>query len=249
MQAFIIKETRGFVALCTMALLATACQTEQVTEENVEQKPKVEKITVVPDFRVEHLYSPSENKKGSWVAMTFDDRGRMIVSDQYGALYRLALPEIGADTLTSEPQQLVFPQDEWENDSTQTKIGMGYAQGLLWAFNSLYVVVNHNSDDKLEKSSGLYRLKDTDNDDQFDEIVQLKQFEGEGEHGPHSIILAPDGESLYLVLGNHTDVPPMDSYLLPSNWEEDNVFQQIKDPRGHANDRMAPGGFIVKTDS
>src|SRR3546814_15565627 len=101
----------------------------------------------------------------------------------------------------------------------------------------------------MEKSSGLYRLKDTDNDDQFDEITQLKVFNGQGEHGPHSIIPAPDGESLYLVLGNHTDVPKMDSYLLPSNWNEDNIFPLIKDPRGHANDRMAPGGYIVKTDS
>src|SRR5690606_15758570 len=245
----VIRKKPGFIAICASLLLATACQTEQVDEKVVDQKPKVQKITVVPDFVVEHLYSPSENKKGSWVAMTFDDKGRMIVSDQYGALYRLDMPEIGSDTLTSEPQQLVFPQDKWENDSTQTKIGMGYAQGLLWAFNSLYVVVNHRGGSTLEKSSGLYRLKDTDNDDQFDEITQLKVFNGEGEHGPHSIILAPDGESLYLVLGNHTDVPEMDSYLLPSNWDEDNIFQLIKDPRGHANDQMAPGGFVVKTDS
>ncbi len=27
--------------------------------------------------------------------MTFDDKGRMIASDQYGALYRLQLPKAG----------------------------------------------------------------------------------------------------------------------------------------------------------
>ncbi len=248
MQTFIRKKT-GFIAVCISLLTVTACQTEDTKKESAAKKPKVEKITVATDFVVEHLYSPSENKKGSWVAMTFDDKGRMITSDQYGALYRLEMPEIGSDTLTSEPQQLVFPDDQWENDSTQTKIGMGYAQGLLWAYNSLYVVVNHNGGSNMEKSSGLYRLRDTDNDDQFDEITQLKVFDGHGEHGPHSIILAPDGESLYLVLGNHTDVPKMDSYLLPSNWNEDNIFQRITDPRGHATDRMAPGGFVVKTDS
>ena len=245
----LFKETRSLLIFCTSLLLLAACQTKPEDDMEVDRKPKVEKLTVAPGFRAEHLYSPSEHQKGSWVAMTFDDRGRMIVSDQYGALYRMELPEIGADTLTSEPEQLIFPQDQWENDTTQTKFGMGYAQGLLWAFNSLYVVVNHNSDDKMENGSGLYRLKDTDNDDQFDEVVQLKVFDGEGEHGPHSIILAPDGQSLYLVLGNHTDVPVMDSYMLPANWREDNLLPQIKDPRGHANDRMAPGGFIVKTDS
>ncbi len=244
-----MRKTSGFIATCTILLIASACQTEKTDNEPIVKKTKVEKITVAPDFVVEHLYSPSDNKKGSWVAMTFDDRGRMIVSDQYGALYRIELPEIGSDTLTSEPQQLVFPEDSWENDSTQTKMGMGYAQGLLWAFNSLYVVVNHDGKANMEKNSGLYRLRDTDNDDQFDEITLLKLFDGHGEHGPHSIVLGPDGESLYLIFGNHTDVPPLEGYLLPSNWNEDNILQQITDPRGHATDRMAPGGFIVKTDS
>lgn len=249
MQTF-MKKCPGLVAAFATLLLASACQTdEKETEQQVKLKPKVEKINVAPDFVVEHLYSPSENKKGSWVAMTFDDKGRMITSDQYGSLYRITLPEIGADTLTAEPERLAIPGDEWKDDTTQTKVGMGYAQGLLWAFNSLYVMVNHRGDDKFEKSSGLYRLKDTNNDDQFDEIKLLKSFNGEGEHGPHSIILAPDGKSLYLVCGNHTDVPEMDSYLLPSNWNEDNIFQLIKDPRGHATDRMAPGGWIAHTDS
>ena len=34
--------------------------------------------------------------------MTFDDKGRMIASDQYGYLYRLTIPPIGADTNTSK---------------------------------------------------------------------------------------------------------------------------------------------------
>lgn len=249
MQNF-LKKCPGLAVALTTLLLASACQTDvKETEPAKEVKDKVKKINVAPDFVVEHLYSPSENENGSWVAMTFDDRGRMITSDQYGALYRIQIPEIGSDTLTTEPERLVIPGDEWEGDTTQTKFGMGYAQGLLYAFNSLYVMVNHRGDEAFEKSSGLYRLKDTDNDDQFDDIQLLKSFEGNGEHGPHSIILAPDGQSIYLVCGNHTDVPPMDSYLLPSNWEEDNIFQSIKDPRGHANDRMAPGGWIAHTDS
>ena len=40
--------------------------------------PKVAKLKLLPDFKAEHLYSPSEHKNGSWVAMTFDDKGRMI---------------------------------------------------------------------------------------------------------------------------------------------------------------------------
>jgi putative heme-binding domain-containing protein len=76
----------------------------------------------------------------------------------------------------------------------------------------------------------------------------MKQLKGDGEHGPHSIKLSPDEKSLYVIAGNHTDVPQMEASRVPTNWQEDNIFPLIKDPRGHANDRMAPGGWIAKVD-
>ncbi|MGD1893372.1 MAG: heme-binding protein, partial [Cyclobacteriaceae bacterium] len=79
-------------------------------------------------------------------------------------------------------------------------------------------------------------------------ITLLKSLVGWGEHGPHSIIPSPDGESLYVIAGNHTDLPEMDYYRLPKVWEDDNLFPQIKDPRGHSNERGAPGGWIAKID-
>jgi putative heme-binding domain-containing protein len=219
--------------------------------------PKLNKLKLLPGFRAEHLYSPSENKRGSWVAMTFDDRGRMITSDQYGFLYRLELPPVGSDTaLKPRIEKLNLPAPDSARlvssgkgvDSTASRVGMGYAQGLLWAFNSLYVMVNHKSDTNFVRGSGLYRLKDTDGDDQLDQITLLKEFKGEGEHGPHSIVLSPDKQSLYLVCGNFTDVPEMDAYRLPRVWGEDNLFPAIKDPRGHAVDRMAPGSWVARID-
>jgi putative heme-binding domain-containing protein len=127
---------------------------------------------------------------------------------------------------------------------------MGFAQGLLYAFNSLYVMVNHNSDKNFDKNTGMYRLQDTDGDDQFDKITLIKSLAGEpGEHGPHSIILSPDKKSIYISAGNHVDVPEMETYRLPPVWQEDNLFPQIKDPRGHANNRKAPGGWIAHMDS
>lgn len=210
---------------------------------------KIDKLKLLPGFKAEHLYSPSDNKQGSWVAMTFDDKGRMITSDQYGFLYRLELPPVGSGPQKPKIEKLKISLSPLPSaDTTKPKVGMGYAQGLLWAFNSLYVMVNHNSDTTFAKGSGLYRLQDTDNDDQLDQITLLKALKGEGEHGPHSVVLAPDKQSLYVISGNHTDVPKMDSYRLPSNWQEDNLFPQIKDPRGHANDRMAPGGWIAHID-
>ena len=218
---------------------------EAVESEN----PKISKLKLPADFKVDHLYSPSENDHGSWVAMTFDDRGRMITSDQYGALYRLALSGIGTDSLASIERLDIGRTNAELADTTKPRLEMGYAQGLLYAFNSLYVMVNNRANKDFEKGSGLYRLQDTDGDDQFDKITLLKALEGQGEHGPHSVVLAPDKKSIYVVAGNHTDVPEMDAYRLPPVWQEDNLFPLIKDPRGHANNRMAPGGWIAKIDS
>lgn len=231
----------GFVLFGTAWVRMQDAGTSQPPAPN----PKLDKLKLLPGFKAEHLYSPSENKQGSWVSMTFDNKGRMIASDQYGRLYRLEIPPIGGGQAKVMPLN-IKPQP---GDTTKAKIGLGYAQGLLWAFNSLYVMVNHRSDKTFPTGSGLYRLQDTDGDDQFDKITLLKALKGEGEHGPHSVVLAPDKKSIYVICGNHTDVPEMDSYRLPKVWKEDNLFPQIKDPRGHANDRMAPGGWIANIDS
>ncbi len=212
--------------------------------------PKIDKLKLPPGFKAEHLYSQEEHEQGSWVAMTFDNKGRMITADQYGAIYRLELPVQG-DTTKPKVEKLIIGTEADRNaDTTTLKVGMGFAQGLLYAFNSLYVMVNHNSDKNFDKNTGLYRLQDTDGDDQFDKVTLLRSFSGEpGEHGPHSMKLSPDGKSIYMSAGNHVDVPQFDIYRLPPVWQEDNLFPQIKDPRGHANNRKAPGGWIAHIDS
>lgn len=202
---------------------------------------KVDKIRLQPGFKLEHLISPSDEKIGSWVSMTFDDRGRLICSDQYGGLFRVTVPPLGT---SAKPmiEKLKFGKGA-------DTLGIGNAHGLLYAFKSIYVMVNVRAKPNSgTRGSGLYRIQDLDGDDQFDKITLLKEFKGDGEHGPHSIILSPDKQAIFLISGNHTDVPPMDAYRLPNNWQEDNMFPLIKDPRGHANDRYAPGGWIAKID-
>lgn len=236
-----------FLLALSIVVLAAACQQkETVTSSN----PKIDKLKLPTGFKAEHLYSPGDNEQGSWVAMTFDNKGRMITADQYGALYRLELPAIG-DTSKAKIEKLIIGSEaDRSTDTTTLKIGMGFAQGLLYAFNSLYVMVNHNSDKNFDKNTGMYRLQDTDGDDQFDKITLIKSLAGEpGEHGPHSIILSPDKKSIYITAGNHVDVPEFETYRLPPVWKDDNLFPQIKDPRGHANSRQAPGGWIAHMDS
>jgi putative heme-binding domain-containing protein len=229
--------------LSVILLFGFGCNQKE-GERQLTGNPKLDKLKLPDGFVAELLYSPGENEQGSWVAMTFDDKGRMITSDQYGFLYRLELPPIGSDsTVKPQVEQLQI------GNVADSLVGMGYAQGLLYAFNSLYVVVNNDPNEKFGLPTGLYRIQDLDGNDQFETITQLKELKGEqGEHGPHSLKLTPDGKGIYLIAGNHVDVPEMNHYRLPRVWQEDNLFPLIKDPRGHANDRKAPGGWLARID-
>ncbi len=192
----------------------------------------VGRINVPPGFEVELLYSVPIEEQGSWVAMTFDDKGRMIVSDQYGKLYRVTVPAIGTE------------------DDIQIKplnIDIGMAHGLLYAFDSLYAMVNgSNKDDDDKFRTGMYRVVDSDGDGELDEVRQLRKLTGAGEHGPHSMVLSPDGKSLFVCAGNHTDVTEFDESRVPRNWGEDILLDRMWDARGHARGRLAPGGWIAK---
>ena len=160
--------------------------------------------------------------------MTVDPKGRLIVSDQYGKLYRVTLPPVG----TKGGEIGVEPIDA----------PIGEAHGLLWAFDSLYVVVNRGR----TYESGLYRVTDTNNDDRLDKVELLRKLDGGGEHGPHAVILAPDGKSLYVVAGNATRLTELDGSLVPRVWGEDNLLPRMVDGAGFMTNEKAPGGHIYR---
>jgi glucose/arabinose dehydrogenase len=186
-------------------------------------------------FVAEQVYEVPNAEQGSWICLTVDNRGRLIASDQKGSLYRMTPPAAGStDVATVE----------------QIDLQIGMAMGLLYAHNSLYVMVNGKTAD----GPGLYRLRDTDDDDCYDTVEFLRGIQppnrpGSG-HGPHAIVPAPDGKSLYIVCGNMAGLPVggFDSSRVPLNWNEDQLLPRMPDGRGHASNTMAPGGWIARTD-
>src|SRR5438045_2879935 len=52
-------------------------------------------LKVAKGFKVELLYSVPKDVQGSWVNLCADPRGRLIVSDQYGGLFRVTPPPVG----------------------------------------------------------------------------------------------------------------------------------------------------------
>ncbi len=189
-----------------------------------------EKIKVPEGFAVELLYSVPRDRQGSWVAMCQDDKGRFIVSDQYGSLYRFPAP----------------PANEALDPATIETIDLpiGHAQGLCHAFGSLYVVVNSRHS---RTGSGVFRLLDTDGDDEFDKVVTIRELDATGgEHGPHAILPTPDGRSLMVMLGNQTQLPGNYTHSrVPELWGED----QLLPPMEHfMKGARAPGGHIAQID-
>ena len=180
-------------------------------------------LTLPEGFVGEALYDVPA-AQGSWVSLTSDPQGRLIASDQYGKLYRITL----------NPKVQVEP----------IQVKLGRAQGLLCAFNSLYVVA-HRGDGM---PAGLYRVTDQNGDDQYDTVKLLRQFQGGGEHGPHAVILSPDKKSLFICAGNHTNIPNPETSRVPRLWKEDQILPRLPDANGHATGKMAPGGWICKTD-
>ncbi|MFM9032425.1 MAG: heme-binding protein, partial [Opitutaceae bacterium] len=96
--------------------------------------------------------------------------------------------------------------------------------------------------------SGLWRLRDTDGDDQFDKFEFLRAMKGTGEHGTHALTLSPDGTSSVFANGNYTDLPVNMEKSRPVAWGEDHLLPRMWDARGHARNKFAPGGYIARTD-
>ncbi len=180
-------------------------------------------------FKVEKLFTVPRETLGSWVSIAFDDKGRLIASDQDSkGLCRITPPKIGSE----EPTKV-----------EHLNIKITAAQGMLYAFGHLYLSVNGGP------GSGLYRATDTNGDDQYDKLEKLATFRGGGEHGPHALRLSPDGSSIFVVAGNHTQPPEhIDGSLVPRNWSEDHLLPRQWDANGHARGILAPGGWVAKTD-
>ena len=147
----------------------------------------------MPGFQVEKLFTVPKEDLGSWVCIAFDNKGRLLASDQGDkGIYRITLPAISerivasvpsppgkGEKVADRPDDGAVAETKLERlDFSKCEFQPTGAQGMLWAFDALYLSINGGP------GSGLYRAKDTDNDDQFDECVKLKEFRGGGEHGP-----------------------------------------------------------------
>jgi putative heme-binding domain-containing protein len=180
-------------------------------------------IRVLPGFKVTLLHS-ADPGEGSWISMTIDSRGRLIVSPQdEGPLLRMTISDGKLENIERIPRT-VAP-----------------AMGLLYARNSLFL------DCKGPKGWGIYRMRDKEGVFGEPELLRPLDFFLFG-HGCHAIVLGPD-EKLYVVCGDHTRLPPDILATSPfHNEAEDQLLPSEEDPTWLEMSVRVPAGFTLRMD-
>ena len=193
----------------------------------------LDRFQLPPGFEIKRI--AEKELVGSLVAMTWGNRGRLIVSREFR-------PN-GKDGKEGTSSLLVLTDTDGDGTyDTAVDFAPEFknCQGLCQVHDDLFVVGDG------PQGTGLYRLADRDHDDQADEIVLLnKPKGGMGEHGPHDVVYGPDGW-LYHNLGNHAGIENTPEPTTPCrNWEEGNLLEPaFEDAGGHAVGIKAPGGTI-----
>jgi putative heme-binding domain-containing protein len=174
-------------------------------------------ITALPGFTVE-LVRSAQLGEGSWVALAFDPKGRIVIAREDRGLLRLTARSnapVSVETINTNLLE---------------------CRGLLFAHGALYANANN--------SKGLYRLRDLDGDDEFADIQLLKSTPGGVGHGRNTLALGPDG-MIYSIHGDDVGLPrdgistnsPLRHYaedrLLPCEWDKHLFNASAKMPFGH----------------
>jgi putative heme-binding domain-containing protein len=195
------------------------------------QADEAARVRVVPGFEVE-LVRSSQPGEGSWVSLTFDAKGRLIVGREGPGILRMTLPSVGENAGVSEIKVEVI------NDKLQE------CRGLLWAFDSLYANANN--------SKGLYRLRDTDGDDQFDDVKLLRATGGGVGHGRNALALGPDN-FIYVIHGNNVLVSETDRTIADDSplrhIAEDRLRPAFWDRFMFDSDAKVPAGYVARTNA
>ncbi|MFT4588797.1 MAG: putative heme-binding domain-containing protein [Candidatus Binatia bacterium] len=178
---------------------------------------------IPPGFEIELLRS-AKPQEDSWIAMAFDPKGRLIVAREKKGLLRMTLPNKGGGEMKVEIINDDIPE----------------VRGILWAHNALYLNSNsHNlKTTPRDRAGGLFRLRDTNGDDQFDEVRQLGERTATGGHGRNDLTLGPDGK-IYMIHGDSVALPkkfkdltpPVAKFLPGDDLSHGHVIRTDKDGR------------------
>lgn len=221
---------RSLIQLSTLSLLlfiSCSSNPDPQPASNLDSDPDTQKsseITSLPGFEVQELYSVPRGSQGTWISLTVGPNGNLIASDQSDkGFFRIIISDSSDSGLPDvEVEELLMP--------------LSGAHGLTYAHEHLYANV---------PGKGIFRMRDTKGTEEFDVMEFLGGPEKLAEHGNHSVIETPEKDGLFIVNGNYTPAPELNSSRLPS-WNEDILLPRQWDMRGNARGIFAPGGYIAR---
>jgi len=184
---------------------------------------KTERFQIQKGFSVQRVLNDAQ--VGSVIAMAFNEFGHVIASQENGPL--LLIVDRDGDGVHEDVRTYC--------DKVKS------CQGILPLNGDVFVTGMG------PEGEGLYRLRDEDRNGSLETVKKIVSFTGQpGEHGPHGLILGPDG-MIYISVGNHAQAVTTKSSgeTLVDSYEGD-LVERYEDPGGHARGIKSPGGTIVR---
>ncbi len=191
---------------------------------NIEDAAEV--LDTLPGFTVEHILKADAAVNGSWICLAKDSKGRFLLGGQSGQ----PITRVTLKNGKVEKQEIL-------------SIPVSETMGMLFVGDTLYV------SGKGSHGFALYRCKDTKDDDSYDDVEILREWQGgSGEHGSHGLVLGPDN-MLYAVCGNFTAVPKDLVDSSPHrNYADDLALPRMEDGNGFGAGAKPPGGYVARMD-
>ena len=170
---------------------ATACDRRHRRDAGI-------RFTTLPDFVVERV-NPAD-KLDSYVVMTFDSLGRLVVSKEND------FPRL----LLDADRDGIYEGEKVITEKVRNCQGLWFdgARSMATARPAKRPAAASRSRGRAapagRRASGLYKMEDTNGDDVLDTFETLNAYIGGiQEHGPHAIRRGPDGE-MTMIIGNNT---------------------------------------------
>lgn len=221
-----IYNDRGWEGAQSFGMLGAAAPWDRREDVPAEQVARSERFAIDPQFEVQQVLVGEQ--LGSLIAMTFNEFGHVLAAKEGGGL--LLIYDGNGDKI---PEKVRTYCDKIKN-----------IQGIL-ALNGDVFVTGEGPD-----GHALYRLSDKDRDGILEDVRTLVRFKCTvGEHGPHGLVLGPDG-LIYVVLGNHSQFEGAYETGSPyRDFYDTDLVPKYEDPGGHAAGIKAPGGVVIRTDT
>jgi putative heme-binding domain-containing protein len=182
------------------------------------------KFSTLPGFTIERMNPP--DKGDSYVVVTFDSLGRLVVSKEQD------FPRI----LLDNDKDGIYESEKVISDKVRNCQGLWFEGRTLYAACAMVPTPEQlaaapapppgggRGGPNINNRAGIFRLEDTNGDDVADTFETLAMAGSIQEHGPHAIRRRPDGGIALIVGNNETIADPALDLTSPVLKDKDAQF-------------------------